>query len=124
MGQNPSGFAQRRYSGCVPLHGLIAFSTSTVLPVNNAGFVYGLDKVGDLADADIDAMFGTNVFGLISMTQLLLRRKNVMLLSDTYSLTADVDFKERNSGHIINLGSIAGIEAYSGGSIYCATKHA
>jgi len=75
--------------------------------VNNAGFVHGLDKVGDLADADIDAMFGTNVFGLISMTQLLLRH-----------------FKERNSGHIINLGSIAGIEAYSGGSIYCATKHA
>jgi len=75
--------------------------------VNNAGFVHGMDKVGDLADADIDAMFGTNVFGLISMTQLLLRH-----------------FKERNSGHIINLGSIAGIEAYSGGSIYCATKHA
>ncbi|GJJ12404.1 hypothetical protein Clacol_006646 [Clathrus columnatus] len=75
--------------------------------VNNAGFVYGRETVGDIADSDIDAMFGTNVLGLISMTQLFVKH-----------------FKERNAGHIINLGSIAGIEAYTGGSIYCATKHA
>ena len=41
--------------------------------VNNAGFVHGLDKVGDIAQADIDGMFATNVFGLISMTQLLVK---------------------------------------------------
>ncbi|KAF8507342.1 hypothetical protein BU17DRAFT_78142 [Hysterangium stoloniferum] len=75
--------------------------------INNAGFVYGVDRVGDIAEADIDAMFSTNVMGLISMSQLLVRH-----------------FKERNAGHIINLGSIAGIEPYAGGSIYCATKHA
>ena len=34
------------------------------------------------------------------------------------------DFKARNTGHIINLGSIAGREPYAGGGIYCATKHA
>lgn len=34
------------------------------------------------------------------------------------------DFKAKQSGHIINLGSIAGVEPYAGGSIYTATKHA
>ncbi|KAH9951339.1 NAD-P-binding protein [Amylocystis lapponica] len=75
--------------------------------VNNAGFVHGVDRVGDIADADVFNMFNTNVLGLISITQLLVRQ-----------------FKTRNSGHIINLGSVAGREPYVGGSIYCATKHA
>ncbi|KIK08647.1 hypothetical protein K443DRAFT_128114 [Laccaria amethystina LaAM-08-1] len=75
--------------------------------VNNAGFVLGVEHVGEIADADIDSMFATNVFGLISMTQLLVK-----------------DFKAKKSGHVINLGSIAGIEPYAGGSIYTATKHA
>lgn len=37
--------------------------------VNNAGFVKGIERVGDIADADIEAMYTTNVFGLISLTQ-------------------------------------------------------
>ncbi|KAK7014879.1 putative NADP(+)-dependent dehydrogenase acting on 3-hydroxy acids [Favolaschia claudopus] len=75
--------------------------------VNNAGFVIGRDQVGDIDESIIDSMFSTNVFGLMAMTQLLLK-----------------DFKAKKSGHIINLGSIAGVEAYVGGSIYCATKFA
>lgn len=75
--------------------------------VNNAGYVLGLEHVGSIADTDIEGMFATNVFGLISITQLLVR-----------------DFKARKTGHIINLGSIAGREPYAGGSIYTATKHA
>ncbi|KAI5124552.1 hypothetical protein M0805_003074 [Coniferiporia weirii] len=75
--------------------------------VNNAGFVLGVERVGSIAPEDIEAMFTTNVFGLIGMTQLLIK-----------------DFKERKTGHVINIGSVAGREAYVGGSIYCATKHA
>ncbi|KAI0781005.1 NAD-P-binding protein [Trametes elegans] len=75
--------------------------------VNNAGFVLGVERVGDIAEADIEAMFSVNVFGLIALTQLFIK-----------------DLKARKTGHIINIGSVAGREPYAGGSIYCATKHA
>ncbi|CAE6353205.1 unnamed protein product [Rhizoctonia solani] len=75
--------------------------------VNNAGFVLGVERVGDINPSDIEAMFATNVLGLISVTQALIK-----------------DFKERKKGHFINIGSVAGREPYVGGSIYCATKHA
>ena len=44
--------------------------------VNNAGFVKGVEHVGAISEADIDAMFATNVIGLIAMTQLLVRGQN------------------------------------------------
>ncbi|KAJ7109356.1 NAD(P)-binding protein [Mycena epipterygia] len=75
--------------------------------VNNAGYVIGRDHVGDIDESVVEGMFATNVLGLISMTQLLVR-----------------DFKARQSGHVINIGSVAGREPYAGGSIYTATKHA
>ncbi|KAI0054053.1 NAD-P-binding protein [Auriscalpium vulgare] len=75
--------------------------------VNNAGFVHGVDRVGTINADDIDAMFATNVIGLIAVTQVFVP-----------------EFKARKNGLIINLGSIAGLEAYAGGSIYCATKAA
>ncbi|GAA6001305.1 hypothetical protein JCM10207_006600 [Rhodosporidiobolus poonsookiae] len=75
--------------------------------VNNAGLVFGTDKVGDIDDNELEIMFNTNVLGLIHLTQIFVR-----------------EFKQRESGHIINLGSIAGKEPYSGGGIYCATKAA
>lgn len=55
-------------------------------------------------------MFGTNVLGLINMTQAVL---------NTYKQRGD-----GGRGDIINIGSIAGREPYPGGSIYCATKAA
>jgi len=75
--------------------------------VNNAGYVLGVEQVGDIKDEDMEGMFSTNVLGLIAMTQLLVK-----------------DFKAKNAGHVINIGSIAGREPYAGGGIYCATKHA
>ncbi|KAF7363427.1 Short-chain dehydrogenase/reductase family protein [Mycena sanguinolenta] len=75
--------------------------------VNNAGYVIGREHVGDIDESVVDGMFATNVLGLIAMTQLFVK-----------------EFKAQKSGHIINIGSIAGFEAYVGGSIYCATKFA
>ncbi|KAG7877268.1 hypothetical protein KL938_004024 [Ogataea parapolymorpha] len=61
----------------------------------------------DFSDEDVEEMFATNVIGLIKMTQTVIR-----------------GMRERNSGDIVQVGSIAGIESYPGGSIYCATKSA
>ena len=43
--------------------------------MNNAGFVLGVDKIGNIDDNEIDAMVTTNVIGLISVTQLLVKGK-------------------------------------------------
>lgn len=55
----------------------VVFLSTTIadtrMLVNNAGYVLGREHVGDIADADIEGMFATNVLGLISMTQLLLK---------------------------------------------------
>jgi NADP-dependent 3-hydroxy acid dehydrogenase YdfG len=72
--------------------------------------VKGVAQAPDIAAEDIKVMFDTNVTGLINMTQAVLPI-----------------FKKRSDGgrgDIINIGSIAGREPYSGGSIYCATKAA
>lgn len=78
--------------------------------VNNAGLVKGVAQAPGIAAEDIKVMFDTNVTGLINMTQAILP------IFKTRS--------EGGRGDIINIGSIAGREPYSGGSIYCATKAA
>ncbi|ORX93142.1 NAD(P)-binding protein [Basidiobolus meristosporus CBS 931.73] len=75
--------------------------------INNAGMVIGLDHIQDVAPENIDVMYNTNVKGLLYCTQAILPR-----------------MKERNSGHIINVSSISGREAYAGGGVYCSTKFA
>ena len=52
-------------------------------------------------------MLDLNVKSLVHMTQMILPI-----------------FQKKNSGHIINVGSVAGRESYANGSIYCAAKHA
>ncbi|MDZ4082992.1 MAG: SDR family NAD(P)-dependent oxidoreductase [Bdellovibrionales bacterium] len=81
------------------------FKSLTVL-VNNAGLASGVDPM-DKADVDDwDLMLETNVMGLLYMTR------------------GAIDFLKQNRGHIVNLGSVAGIWTYPGGGVYCATKAA
>lgn len=75
--------------------------------INNAGLAKGVDAVYDADIDDWDLMIDTNIKGLVTMTRLISPK-----------------MKEQNSGHIINVGSIAGHESYPGGSVYSATKHA
>lgn len=75
--------------------------------VNNAGLVKGRERVGDIQQDDLDVMINTNVQGLIGMTQVFVK-----------------EFKKRDRGHVIMLGSVAGREAYPEGSAYNACKFA
>jgi NADP-dependent 3-hydroxy acid dehydrogenase YdfG len=75
--------------------------------INNAGLVIGVDKEyeGNLDEWDI--VIDTNIKGLLAMTRMVVP-----------------GMVERQSGHIINIGSVAGDAACAGGSVYCATKAA
>lgn len=75
--------------------------------VNNAGLAKGSDKVQDAQLADLDQMIDTNVKGLLYITRGILP----LMLS-------------KKSGHIVNIGSVAGRWTYQGGAVYCATKFA
>ena len=75
--------------------------------VNNAGLALDLKPIQDGDFNDWDIMIDTNIKGLMYMSKLV---SKLMI--------------ENGSGHIINIGSIAGKEAYPNGNVYCATKHA
>ncbi|HOJ66507.1 MAG TPA: SDR family NAD(P)-dependent oxidoreductase [Paludibacteraceae bacterium] len=77
------------------------------LLVNNAGLAAGASSFEESDIADFEQMVDTNIKGLLYITKLIVPK-----------------MVERKSGHIINISSIAGIEVYPGGSVYCATKHA
>lgn len=75
--------------------------------VNNAGLSLGLDPIQSANLADWEQMIDTNVKGLLYVSKIV---SNWMI--------------ENKTGHIINIGSIAGKETYANGNVYCATKHA
>lgn len=75
--------------------------------INNAGLARGLSKLHEGLIDDWDEMIDTNVKGLLYMSRKIIP-----------------GMVARNSGDIINIGSIAGHEVYPGGAAYCASKHA
>ncbi len=75
--------------------------------INNAGNAHGLDPIQTGSIEDWDAMLDINVKGLLYVSKQIMQ-----------------GMTERKSGHIINIGSIAGKEVYANGNVYCASKFA
>jgi len=75
--------------------------------VNNAGLAVGLDHINEGVINDWERMIDTNVKGLLYVTRKVVPR-----------------MVAKKHGHIINIGSTAGKEAYEKGNVYCGTKHA
>lgn len=75
--------------------------------INNAGNAHGLDLIQDGNTEDWDAMLDINVKGLLYVSKAVIP-----------------GMVNRKKGHIINISSIAGLEVYTRGNVYCASKHA
>ncbi len=75
--------------------------------INNAGLAVGMDHIDKGYIDDWERMIDTNIKGLLYVT----RAVAPLMVA-------------RNSGHIFNIGSIAGKDAYENGNVYCATKAA
>ena len=75
--------------------------------INNAGNAYGMGPIHEGELDDWDNMIDINLKGLLYVTRAI-----------------SPQMVERKSGHIINIGSLAGVETYPNGAVYCASKHA
>lgn len=75
--------------------------------VNNAGGALGLEPIAEADEDHWRTMYDTNVLGLMRMTRALLPA-----------------LEASDAGHVVTIGSIAGIEVYPGGAGYTAVKHA
>ncbi|MDR9418462.1 SDR family NAD(P)-dependent oxidoreductase [Gracilimonas sp.] len=84
-----------------------SLSTPVDILINNAGLAKGTDPVYGASFDDWNTMIDTNMKGLLYLSRLI-----------------SPQMRERNTGHIINIGSTAGHESYAGGVVYSATKHA
>lgn len=82
------------------------FKTIDIL-INNAGNAHGFDPIQTGVIDDWDAMMDINVKGLLYVSKAIIPK-----------------MVERQSGHIINIGSSAGKEVYPKGNVYCGSKHA
>ncbi|WP_420462054.1 SDR family NAD(P)-dependent oxidoreductase [Candidatus Palauibacter sp.] len=86
---------------------LMAVTGAPDIVINNAGLAAGMALVQDADVDDWNRMIDTNVKGLLFVTRAFLP-----------AMIA------RDSGHVVNIGSIAGRQVYPGGSVYCASKYA
>lgn len=75
--------------------------------VNNAGLARGLDPLHEGHIEDWEEMIDSNVKGLLYMTRLVVP-----------------GMVKRGRGHVVNIASIAGIQTYPKGNVYCASKAA
>jgi len=75
--------------------------------VNNAGNAHGFDSIHEGSLDDWESMIDINVKGLLYVSKAVIS-----------------GMVERRSGHVVNIGSIAGKEVYPKGNVYCASKHA
>ena len=75
--------------------------------INNAGNAHGFDTIDEGSPDDWDAMIDINVKGLLYVSKAIIP-----------------GMVERKSGHVINIGSVAGKEVYVKGNVYCASKFA
>lgn len=82
------------------------FSNIDIL-INNAGNAHGLDSIEAGNIDDWDAMLDINVKGLLYVSKAIIPK-----------------MIKNKSGHIVNIGSIAGKEVYPNGNVYCASKYA
>jgi 3-hydroxy acid dehydrogenase/malonic semialdehyde reductase len=89
------------------IEGLPAEWADIDILVNNAGLSRGLDKVQNALHTDWEEMIDTNVKGLLWVSRAVMP-----------------GMVARDTGHVVNIGSIAGRQVYPGGSVYCATKYA
>ena len=74
------------------------------IAINNAGLALGKDSIENYDWTDFNTMIEVNVKAFTRVAQLV------------------IPFLKKSQGHIINISSIAGVEAYEGGSVYCGTK--
>lgn len=75
--------------------------------VNNAGLAAGLEHIQDGHHEDWERMIDTNIKGVLNVTRVVAPWMCA-----------------RKRGHIVNIGSIAGVSVYENGGVYCASKHA
>lgn len=104
----PLSFDVRRYDEVVSNLGNLPAEWKNIdVLVNNAGLAVGMNPIYEGVVDDWERMIDTNIKGLLYVTRVV-----------------SPGMVERKSGHIINIGSIAGREVYPNGNVYCATKHA